>query len=91
MPWLRFYSETVQGWRSKIEAFDVREMALFGKMLELEKRRQRAAEGELADDSYVPDFVYALMGALVDDGKALEDKLIIKQAVVTAISCNNST
>lgn len=81
VPWLRFYCETVLGWRSRLEDFRDREMALFEKMMDLETRRQRAAERE-ADESYVPDFVDVMLGAPMDDGKVLEDQFIIKQLVV---------
>ncbi|KAG0623065.1 hypothetical protein M758_3G146600 [Ceratodon purpureus] len=81
VPWLRFFSETMQGWRSKMEAHRDRELSLFGKILELDKRRKRAAKGE-ADASYIPDFVDIMMEAPVDNGKVLDDKFIIKQAVV---------
>ncbi|KAG0583545.1 hypothetical protein KC19_3G145500 [Ceratodon purpureus] len=80
VPWLRFFSETMQGWRSKMEAHRDREMSLFGKILELDKRRKRAAKGE-ADASYIPGFVDVMMEAPVDNGKVLDDKFIIKQAV----------
>ncbi|KAG0623062.1 hypothetical protein M758_3G146400 [Ceratodon purpureus] len=80
VPWLRFFSETMQGWRSKMEAYRDREMSLFGKILELEKHRKRAAKGE-ADASYIPDFVDVMMEAPVDNGKVLEDKFVIKQAL----------
>jgi hypothetical protein len=59
-------------------------MALFAKMLELEKRRQRAALKE-GDESYVPDFVDVMLAAPVDDGKVFGDKYIIRQTVVRSI------
>lgn len=78
VPWLRFFSQTVQGWRSKISSFADREDALLAKMLELEKRRQRAALKE-GDESYVPDFVDVMLAAPVDDGKVFGDTYIIRQ------------
>lgn len=38
VPWLRFFSETVQGWRFQLQAFVDRQNALGLKMLELTKR-----------------------------------------------------
>ena len=82
MPWLRFYSEEVQGWRSKLQASAERATALAEKLLELEKRRQRAAEKE-DDESYVPDFVDVMIAnPIVYDGKVLEERFIIKQIMV---------
>ena len=81
VPSLRFFSESVQGWRPKLEAFKERQMALGMKLLELDKRRQRVGEKE-DDESYVPDFVDVMLGAPINDGKVLEDRFLIKQAMV---------
>lgn len=80
VPWLKFFSETVQGWRARIQAFERKEMALFVKMIDLDERRQRAAERR-DDESYVPDFVDVMLGAPLDDGNVLEDEFIIKQVL----------
>ena len=74
----------MQGWRSKISSFADREVALFAKMLELEKHRQRAALKE-GDESYVPDFVDVMLAAPVDDGKVFGDTYIIRQTAVRSI------
>ena len=81
VPWLKFFSETVQGWRARIQAFERKEMALFVKMIDLDERRERAAERR-DDESYVPDFVDVMLGAPLDDGNVLEDEFIIKQVLV---------
>jgi hypothetical protein len=82
VPWLRFFSETVQGWRFQLQAFVDRQSALGLKMLELTKRRQRAAAQKEDDHTYVPDFVDVMLGAPMHDNKPLEDKLLIKQTMV---------
>ena len=51
-------------------------MALGFKMLELEKRRTRAAKKEFGEENYVPDFVDVMIDAPVDDGKVLEDSTL---------------
>ncbi|KAG0558717.1 hypothetical protein KC19_10G048200 [Ceratodon purpureus] len=80
VPWLRFFSETVQGWRPRLEAFVDRQTVLGVKLLELEKHRERGVEKE-ADSSYVPDFVDVMLKTPITDGEVLEEEFLIKQAM----------
>lgn len=82
VPWLRFFSETVQGWRPRLEAFVDRQTVLGVKLLELEKHRERGVEKE-DDSSYIPDFVDVMLKTPITDGEVLEEEFLIKQAMVS--------
>jgi hypothetical protein len=87
VPQLSFITK-LQGWVPYLTDLRNSGKAVIGKIIEVEKHKERAAHMAAdKDENYVPDFVDVLLKTPVDDGKPLPDADIASLLLVS--SCHH--
>jgi hypothetical protein len=83
VPQLSFVTQ-LQGWVPYLTDLRNRGRAVIGKIIEVEKHKERAAHITAdKDENYVPDFVDVLLQTPVEDGKPLPDADIASLLLVS--------
>jgi hypothetical protein len=83
VPQLSFITK-LQGWVPYLTDLRNRGRAVIGKIIEVEKHKERAAHMAAdKDENYVPDFVDVLLKAPLEDGKPLPDADIASLLLVS--------